>query len=220
MIVKIAHFHKFNILSMTWSTFSLDWDKKELQLVLTGQWAIFIWTLHYFLKITLFITFKVAPDQKIRELPIHESLTALAAGQLGTPLPSGAEEEGTGGKRAGTKREGKGALGWEPEPRCLNFVSWTLSSSDYSVSSQGLHFLTWTLEIALLHFQGPAWRSSTASCSCRRPCRYQESDRLTYQDFSFLLSPCSRNPREFLMLSEEITSAAKLVIKPDDWVSL
>lgn len=75
---------------------------------LDSTWDIFIWTLHYFLKITLFITFKVAPDRKIRELPVDESLTVVTARQLRVAAPLRGKAQ-VGHWEGAVKRPGLGA---------------------------------------------------------------------------------------------------------------
>lgn len=137
---------------------------------------VFIWIWHYFWKVTLWITFEVTPDPKIRELPIHEALTVLAARQLRMLLPG---EEGV----TGAEGRGPGSPAGSPTFSGLFIVS----SSDHSVSSQGFSFLTCTLEGSQSLFSAPRavgirmstiLRSSLKRKNHQPPCFYRRMSPL------------------------------------------
>lgn len=111
--------------------------QKSTPIGLDRIWDIFIWKLHYFLKITLLITLKVAPDQKMRGLPIHESLTVTSC-RAGEELLPG-EEGTTGDKEMGYL----GSEGWSWEPN-LRVPFCSFNSFQLRLFSAFLHLIcTW-----------------------------------------------------------------------------
>ena len=132
-----------------------------------------------FKKVTLLITFKVAPDQKIRKLPIDESLTVLAAGQLRMSAAWGRRHDWG-------RRKGPWITSWEPNFLVFSFL-FIVSSSDHSVSSQGFSFLTCTLEGSQSLFSAPRaigicmstiLRSSLKRKNHQPPCFYRRMSPL------------------------------------------
>lgn len=90
--------------------------------------TVFIWTLLFLKKITLFITFKVTPENKIRELPIGESLTGLSA-RREEWLPLWGRKQDGGQREVAEEKKGPWVRRWEPQ--LLVYSPLILSSVDY-----------------------------------------------------------------------------------------